>query len=680
MQICNGIVNKQRRIIVDKKEMWDQCVPVKVVQWDDLKDNDFMSKWAVPKAAAKKEAEVVEDLSIDKLGTTLYIYNLFCRHRLDTVKDILAFTNEEWWHKGGVGQKCWPELERVLNTLREYRNVRFKDLPIDSPFWDVMISFDTPLTHIRLLPLNFSRRLEKAGVITLDDMLHLRSDSWDNMRGIDKWNKRDYLADAKGYDWDLHHSMERRLYLVYEGHLGEPWVQSLISLCDTSHVTYQTLLSVLQKTGYPRDEKIRDIFWSDAEGRKLMAARVLTALEEQEFDGLSEEELLASFPAGLGDAKALAGLLQELVDQNEIFMERNLYFRRYLAISDFIQSRFDGITRQSMECRLQGLTMGETGQKLGITKERVRQLQVKVMPKIPLVEEMRFMAQKVTYEGLTDDDFAYVFQVPEETAHFLSLFTDEETESAQKDLRLEALEQVATDDSLLENIRERAKERMENLPVKLEIKDEKAPKTKAKLFSSLLPQMAADYITYEELIQTYNQYISEKFPGKEKQLSVNEFFITKAAATLPDVLTSADKRLRFYPIEDHDYAPMFYELHLAQYEGLEISSKKIFVDHPDLMEEYDIRNYQELHNFFKKWQIIEKKQEKKYLPADMVMARVPTIRFGKTDRTKQVNRLIEKYHPSTQAELVRLITKEYGINSGSIFAYHWLDGTVFEKK
>ena len=75
---------------MDKKEMWDQCVPVKVVQWDDLKDNDFMSKWAVPKAAAKKEAEVVEDLSIDKLGTTLYIYNLFCRHRLDTVKDILA--------------------------------------------------------------------------------------------------------------------------------------------------------------------------------------------------------------------------------------------------------------------------------------------------------------------------------------------------------------------------------------------------------------------------------------------------------------------------------------------------------------------------------------------------------------------------------------------------------------
>lgn len=657
--------------------MWDQCVPVKVVQWDDLKDNDFMSKWALPKETAKKkEAEVVEDLSIDKLGTSLYIYNLFVRHHLDTVKEILQFTNEEWWHKGGVGQKCWPELERVLNILREYREKRFKDLPIDSPFWDVMISFDTPLTHIRMLNLTFSRRLEKAGLITIDDMLHCRSDRWENLRGIDKWHKRDYLADAMEFDWDIHHSMERRLHLDYEGHLSNDMTQSLISLCDHGHEPYQSLLDVLEANGYPAEEKIRDTLWQDKGGRQLMASLVFSTLEEQEFEGLPKEDLLAAFPERLRDEKALDGLLQELAENDEIFLERNLYFRRYLRLSDFITHRLDANTGRCISYRLQGRTLEETAHQMGITKERVRQLQGKVIAKVPLVEEMRYMDKKVLYEGLTDEDFSYVFQLPVATVSFLALFTDESARTLPKRIRRAALAQVEADESLPEDVRERAKKRKEELHLDVEIGAAVAPASRSKLFPTLIPELAKECISYNDLIDKYNAYVVSKFPNARKELLADEQYAIRVS-TFFNVLTSSGKRLRYYPIADHDYAQFFYELNLKQFEGLEISTRKLFLDHLDLMNEYDIRNYQELHNLLKKWQLLEKDHEKKYLPADMVMVRTPTIRFGKTDRTKQVKILIEKYHPSKQEELVRLIAKEYGINPGSILANGWLKDTGF---
>lgn len=659
---------------MDKKKLWEQCVPVKVVQWDDLRDNDFMSKWALPKETAKKkEVEVVEDLSIDKLGTSLYIYNLFVRHHLDTVKEILQFTNEEWWHKGGVGQKCWPELERVLNTLREYRDQRFKDLPIDSPFWDVMISFDTPLTHIRLLNLMFSRRLEKAGLITIDDMLHCRTDRWENIRGIDKWHKRDYLADAMEFDWDIHHSMERRLHLAYEGHLSAAMTQALISLCDKGHETYQSLLDVLEANGYPKEEMLKDTLWQDKGGRKLMASLVLSTLEDQEFEGLPKEDLLAAFPDGLCDEKALDGLLQELQEKDEIFLERNLYFRRYLRIADFIAKRLDANTARCISYRLQGLNMEETGQQMGITKERVRQLQIKFIAKVPLVEEMRFMAQKVLYEGLSDEDFGYVFQLPVATVQFLTLFTDESFKSISIEMRREALKRVEADENLPQDLRERAKVRYEEIQKAEDIGKNVAAVSRSQLFQALLPQLAKDCITYEDLSDRYNAYVAAKYPDNKELLVTDKMYAGRIVNSIY-VLTSSRKRLRYYPIPDHDYEKLFQALDLKQFEGLEISAKKLFLDHLDMMNAYDFRNYQELHNFLRKWQILEAQKEKKYLPDDISLNRVPTIYFGKTNRKKQVQRLIKKYHPTTKKELVHLVAREYGINPGSVVSGGWITG------
>lgn len=111
-----------------------------------------------------------------------------------------------------------------------------------------------------------------------------------------------------------------------------------------------------------------------------------------------------------------------------------LHDRKTLDISDGIASfhewtlsevlSFDFENKNLLESRISGLTLEEVGEQMGVTRERIRQIQDKVLKEIPILREERIYADTYMKYAFDRDDFANAFtelKNPAEVYGFLGL-------------------------------------------------------------------------------------------------------------------------------------------------------------------------------------------------------------------------------------------------------------------
>ena len=92
---------------------------------------------------------------------------------------------------------------------------------------------------------------------------------------------------------------------------------------------------------------------------------------------------------------------------------------------------------------------------------------------------------------------------------------------------------------------------------------------------------------------------------------------------------------------------------LEQLENIEISTWKLFNEHTDIMEQYDIRDYYELHNLLRKT-----------VPAgsfhNFQCGRSPHIKFGVFDRDEAIRSIIAEHGPVSTTALCNLLRDTFG--------------------
>ena len=122
------------------------------------------------------------------------------------------------------------------------------------------------------------------------------------------------------------------------------------------------------------------------------------------------------------------------------------------------------------------------------------------------------------------------------------------------------------------------------------------------------------------------------------------------------LLLSPGKFLRYYDVELAK--DLVKKLDLSSYKDIEISSRKLYLENLELMQEYEIENEYELHN------LLKKHLHNNYID----FSRMPIINFGTPNREKQMEDLLYQLSPIKSRDFALAYEDKYGVDTKNFIA------------
>ncbi len=307
-----------------------------------------------------------------------------------------------------------------------------------------------------------------------------------------------------------------------------------------------------------------------------------------------------------------------------------------------IEKITDESIKQMMLDRIEGETLEEIGAKHKLTKERIRQVTTNYLEDLPLVEEDRFIYAFTTYDFETKQFFAQCMHVDLYVYYYLDLLYHRGTKPLK-----EALEDP--------NIPLKYKQTIHEVAYRNQVllNGEYVDK---KFYPMMLYVMRNYYANKpgsdHEVYATYKKFIEDN-DLLDCNLIKDERTMVNFLAASDKILANHHRRYRYYDIHKNNYDEFFATINFPQYNNVEISSRKIFIDNPSLMKEFDIHDEYELHNLIKKLNV-----EEKY---NLKMCRNPTIQVGEVDLYEQALSLVKELSPISMYDLALAYEERYGL-------------------
>ena len=333
------------------------------------------------------------------------------------------------------------------------------------------------------------------------------------------------------------------------------------------------------------------------------------------------------------------------------------------TLSEFIDGLEKEPYRLAIHYRLAGETFGEIGIRLGVTRERIRQMVTKVLSKRPKLQEDAFIPVWDTYRALNDADYGFLFGLSKEVLNYFRMVSKSHT-GAENQIRFDCLRQIIHDYAGNEEIVSKAKKLLKESKVFVLIDGEKIEKNRPALIRYAVRAYCQNELSLEEFLAKYNELLkSLSLDTDSKYMVQNNNGIATRLANASCVLWGQWKKLRYYDISAIDSKVFIEEIGLLNYKDVEISAQKFLNDYPDVMKEYDIRNAYEMHNLLKK--IWDMDHLNKYLDEhhQVVFRRMPIISIGHANRKRQVMELIQNHSPIKIHDLANLYEEFYGVNT-----------------
>lgn len=613
---------------------------------------------------------LMRENSIDDLPISIRLKNILHRNSLFTLGDVLDYPREQFAGMKGMGKSTLMELDQVLKFHQ-----RPASLANISSF---SVSYDTPIQK-----LDFGRGvsdvLQKNGFVNLRDALRYPTEKWYDLPGLRVSQVLELIDRMEVYRNRARATAERKRELENKDTPAEQLskeAKGLIAFADMILVTYEYVMAVL----HDKNEEKRTIaekLWEEKKIQEAIKAWVLLWLKVKKYDGSSLFELSQKFPELVYDDGIFDKLLKEMEEEGLIRKQGDMIFRVYPSAVEYLSSLKDERARELIRLRLEGKSLEETAQKLGITRERVRQIQNKIFQDLSLVEEGYWLSTKERFSGLTEEDFEFVFQLPAETVHFLSLWGGgfpgprKSTNKSTKESRIHELHHVLQDAETDEETYKRAQERIREISPYFLIDGKKIPQKRDALIRFAIKTYCQEQRTSKEL-KDYYDGLRQKL-GKEAtdpSFDIDLRYLEHYFASL-NVLASGRKRMRYYDILANDYGELLDGLDFSAYANVIVSARKFFLDYPKLMEQYDIRSEGELHNLLKK--LWDYGQYNQYVDEShqLTCEKMPMLRFGKADRARQIVQLLRENAPISYMDFGVLIENELGIPQNTALA-NWV--------
>lgn len=382
--------------------------------------------------------------------------------------------------------------------------------------------------------------------------------------------------------------------------------------------------------------------------KEALSHKILSCLNGK-LQGADYEYLCLKLPKHLNNTTILEELLLELEDKGRIYEEDGGYIRHYPSVMEFVENISDERKKSIVKCRLSGKTQEETGAEFGLTKERVRQICNKAFENAPMFAEDLYRDLYTKYD-LNTESLDRIFHLSTYTAKYLEI-----RYSSRGKNRL-PLKEMLEDDSLSPNIK-RAVEAYVYQDY-LNVGTIRIQKTRPELFRYVVKTYCKNKTDYSEVVKLYHVFLEEHGLAGNEKLMINSRTYENKIAKCDYALWIWPRSIRYYNIPERNYEEFLSEINLAQYQDKEISTLKIFREHPDLMDEYDIRDEFELHNLLNKiWP--------QFGNFKVDFCKMPTIRLGNYNIDDQVLDLLLQCAPIPASDFAKEYENEYGVKAAT---------------
>ncbi|MFI3211517.1 MAG: sigma factor-like helix-turn-helix DNA-binding protein, partial [Peptostreptococcaceae bacterium] len=344
-------------------------------------------------------------------------------------------------------------------------------------------------------------------------------------------------------------------------------------------------------------------------------------------------------------------VFDELLKGNKIYLKDNKCF---LVKEDFIDQAEKFLKPIPLIVLVQrsiGLTLEEIGLHLGVTRERVRQIEkaakIKCMNNINSFVNDQYRELFINYD-ITQKDFLNYTKISSSDYYFYNIIF------AKKDnLSVEVETNYPELNKILLKISKKNYFLFENTYIYDSI--EAIELYCLKRYASTIVSIDEFYENQKNVLLCSKKSVSRSTRGV--RTSENKYRESMF------VLWGTHSMMRYYDVNNFNFDLLLDKLNLSQYEDVEITTLKLFRENTELMESYNILNEYELHNLLKK--IIGVKNEYK-----LEFVKMPTLRFGNCNATKQIRDLLEKDMPISANEFQELYEQTYGVKASTLCGVH----------
>lgn len=588
--------------------------------------------------------------SINELKLSNRTYNALIKANITEVGMLLQLTERDISSIKNMGKKSVEELTNIIQDIilvDELPNTQIANTPIKTFIGDDGLVYkDIEICRLQLSNRSFNC-LTNNNLSYYSQLQTMSEEDFFNIKNMGTKSVYEIIDKMKTFQLELVNTNE--FHETDEQKVCREIIKEILEKFNIPPI-YDKLYDLIKRVSLKENmeivyQELADRLYEQDDIYECLKKFIIMNIEENE---VSETALFAQLPECLKKRELFHDFLQELIHQKLIQMnDRGLYEIRYHTILEYANSLEDERASHILCMRLSGMTLEEAGNKYGLTRERIRQIEAKYIKKSPRLSEDKYAYIFERYE-ISKEDFLLGFREKGETYNYLTM--------AYKhgDCNLSGM----LDDEKLTNKEKACAERIiyKNYVM---LNGERVLRSRPQLSEYVLKTVGEEGITFDEFKEFYQMLLEDLGLQDNPKFTLMERGYENKMATSNHVLWKQHKKMRYYNLDAYDYSELYEILNLDKYQNIEISTLKLFNENPDLMKEYDIQDEYELHNLLKKTCSDQ---------MNIRFNRMPNIEFGNADRDKQIMDLLVDLAPVSSVDLAEAYENEYGVLSRTVLA------------
>ena len=585
-------------------------------------------------------------LPIEKLKLSVRSFNCLKRSGINFISELLELSTDDLYNIKNMGKKSVDEIQNVISKIAdiETETIAFEDVDEKECF-----ILDT---HIK--KLNLSNRsyncLINNGISEVSQLVWLEQEQIENFKNAGVKSINEIVEIIDKIDTILLEENEQR---VLKESISKDIFDAITETTEFYNISYARAVLIWKQSFNESDSKnTEDVVFYAYENTiltELLENKILNITTNWNYE-FEVDKLRYVLPKHLIETTMMERKIIKCEEDGKILnLGDGVYAIKYPSVLDFINGLEDERSKELLCYRLDGKTLNEIGEITGVTRERVRQLCIKALNNHPRFKEDKYIDLFGIYE-LGIEDFLSIFDEKAETYYYLKMIDN--IPSAEK----LSMKNMLDDSSISNNI----KRRVEAAVYKDHIFDKGIyiPKSKIELFEHYFCNYCIDQMQMEQICKGYCDFLERSGLQKNEKLAIEPRTYSNKLSECNYALASRGDCYRYYNIgsEEKDYAFLVEELNIPDFTDKEISTLKLFREHTELMELYDIRDEYELHNLLRKiWN--------DYGTCQVNFAKMPTIRIGNSDEKAQMYDFLIQTSPISGVDISDAYEEAYGVKS-----------------
>lgn len=545
-----------------------------------------------------QELSIIHDVSIKMLELPEAIIRRFRMNDLNTVGDVISRTDEQLLEYRGIGI---GKIQKIRGAIDEF--LKDEGLVISSQ----AVPLNADNSNIEKdpnLPSEIENALRGLETYLRQHSLPVRTKSLEILIALDDQGKPKSLN-------EINHDIEN-----FKGGLSSN--QNLVEYC----------------------------------------ARTL----RQELDRRQQQASVDSvMPLPFGELWVQAALfLANLSPRYHYSTAKRTISYKYLTAEEWTHTLAES-DRELIFARLSGKTLDETGKLFGVTRQRIRQKQGKILTTRPVLAEDQYLYLFDSYD-LDLDDFLVATGADDQAFYYLKMI------SSAKEQNKKEISAAYSDPNLSRLIKMGIRFLLDKDYIYLD--SQRIKKNKREIIEFILRSNGAyRYLTAPEIYSQYKKICNEYELDLDREsgnpMRAFRAYIGRSDEILEIPRTRQENLYRYYDPAAFSLEKVSQLLQTEEFQNKEISTQ-VFFDRPELQAiaaSIDARNNIELFSLMRKFL-----DEEELNKLGIQLGRVPMLKIGDGNKHDQILEIIKDFGPIKDKEIAAEYERRYGVNQGTFIA------------